>query len=219
MATIINLTNQLKVTSDSQSVVFYDKLDINGNINLFVSVASGNLILFQGNTQIHEFDYSVVSSPISINVEDLADIINGFITGIPNGSAFSYGTEFSFDENLTPVTNSTIILQSHLQLTSINLSGGDYKISWSYEWNHDDTGTDFVGNIDVDSGTIIANHFQEPSDSLGGGPGGTDQIHQASGFRIITLLAGVHTVDINFASSSGGDDSTIIQSSLEIIKT
>jgi len=88
-----------------------------------------------------------------------------------------------------------------LAMTANEVDPGTYRLEWYYEWSHDSTTTDFVGSIDIDGTTVLADHQEEPSDADGTGDGGTDQQMPASGFAFFDLAAGNFTFNMNFGSN------------------
>ena len=105
-------------------------------------------------------------------------------------------------ENNTPQTT-TGGFTAGLTLTTPSIPAGRYRIAWYYEWAYDDTFTNYIGRVQLKNTTTLAEHNAEPSDSGGGGPGGTDQRFPVSGFAHVNLTAGVHFIDVDFGSSSG----------------
>lgn len=105
----------------------------------------------------------------------------------------------SIDTNQTTTAGFT----NGLTLNANGLAGGNYKISWYYEWGFNDTGADFLGRVQIDGGTTVMEHRENPVDSAGAGPGGTDQRMPSSGFAIVPLTAGNHTVTLDFGSGNG----------------
>ncbi len=134
-----------------------------------------------------------------------------------NGSSLSGNWFGSFLQtaNSTGASLSTLTsLSTKLTLVTPSIPAGTYKLEWSYNWNHNNTGNDFVGVIDVD-GTPEMRHQQEPKDSAGtsyppGSGSGTNQSHAASGFIELTFATdATHTMLMQWATSTGGTASTI----------
>jgi hypothetical protein len=109
------------------------------------------------------------------------------------------------------VTTAENVFETKLTLNvSVNtLNAGRYKIEWSYFWSHDATTNDFVARIRQDGTTDIMTHRQEPKDSGGTGPGGTNQRQPASGFIFVNLGTGSFQFDLEFATENGGVESTM----------
>jgi hypothetical protein len=87
MAKFKNLTNQIQVVVHDNAIKFYDKVDINDNIILGVKADGGDIVLFAVNNGIEQgeiarFLYSVVTLPVSTDLEDLVEVVNGYIRGI-----------------------------------------------------------------------------------------------------------------------------------------
>lgn len=134
-----------------------------------------------------------------------------------NASTLIFGTEFHQAESLGITTSNAIVMLGKTKLTTASLPAGQYRIGWSYTWNHNETRNDFLGQVIVDGVDVISAIRQEPSDSNGNnGSTGSDQSYNHSGFAYVTLTAGVHDIDIEFASSSSGIDSSIWDARLEL---
>jgi hypothetical protein len=96
----------------------------------------------------------------------------------------------------------------------------------SYGWNHDDTGSDFEGAITF-NGTLLSDplgngftHVQEPQDSGGGGgPTGTNQQYTWSReFPLDGLGTGTKSILVEYATSSGGAESSIWDILVELVR-
>lgn len=102
------------------------------------------------------------------------------------------------------------------RLTTASLPAGLYKIEWYYTWSYDDTTSDFLAEVELDSTDILVNHVQEPQDSGGAGNGGTNQRFPAAGHAYRNLAAGVHTIDINYGG--GGATSSLHLSRISLMR-
>jgi hypothetical protein len=125
------------------------------------------------------------------------------------------------------LVNDTSTLFQFLRLSASIPAAGDYKIACSYSWSLNDGAQDFVAQLDVNDGTVIHEHRQEPKDVGGGGivlPNttggttntGTDQRHPASFFDVINLPAGPVTVDLDFAGSQAALAAAIYRGAITI---
>lgn len=126
---------------------------------------------------------------------------------VPNAAIQTVTNEY----NLGSGANDDLFVRDTLSATVT--TAGTYRIDYSYLWNHDATNTDFIAQIKQD-GTVIYFHRQEPKDSGGSGPGGTDQIHTASGFQILALTPGNYDFVLSFGTSDNDDESTLLRSDL-----
>jgi len=135
----------------------------------------------------------------------------------PPTSSNIFGGEYhSAESEILSTTNSSSWIQK-LKLTTISIPAGTYRIGWSYQWNHDRTKNDFEGQVQIDDVITIMFHKQEPKDSSGsGGSSGTDQAFQLAGFKNIILTSGIHNIDIDYRTSSAGDESSIWSARLEL---
>ena len=121
----------------------------------------------------------------------------------------AFGDFYTNAESLGQSSDGSGGFVQKVRLTTPAVSAGDYRIGWNYTWGQENTGDDFIAEIDQDDGTILYRHQQEPKD------GGTDQQNAAGGFAQTTLTAGVHTFDLDFQTSDAGNDARIVQARLE----
>lgn len=121
----------------------------------------------------------------------------------------AFGDFYQDAEDLTQSVNNTVNFQEKVKLTTPNVIAGDYRVGWSYTWGHSSTANDFRAQIDQDDGTILYNHQQEPKDNA------ATQQQPGGGFAQITLTAGIHTFDLDFATSNAPNEARIAQARLE----
>ena len=121
----------------------------------------------------------------------------------------AFGDFYTSAQSLGQSSNNTTTFVSKLQLTTPVVDAGNYRVGWNYTWGQADTSDNFLGRINQDSGTIIYNHVQEPKEN------DVNQQHPAAGFAEVTLTAGTHTFDIEFATDDAGDDARIAQARLD----
>jgi hypothetical protein len=98
-------------------------------------------------------------------------------------------------------------------LSAVVAEAGTYRLDYSYQWNHDATNNDFVAQIKRD-GVREYFHRQEPKDSVGSGPGSTDQVYPASGFILLALTPATYSFVFSFGTSNDNDESTVLRSTL-----
>jgi len=115
----------------------------------------------------------------------------------------------------TPQTT-TATLVNGLTLTTPSIPAGRYRIGWYYEWGYDSTTSNFNAQVQLNNTTTLMNHNAEPSDSGGGGPGGTDQRFPVSGFSYVNLTAGIHFIDVDYGGTGFGVAATLWRARLEI---
>lgn len=110
------------------------------------------------------------------------------------GSVGVGGTEFASVDAQASTTSTSPV--TRVSLVTSSLAAGTYRIGWYYDWSQASTSADFRGQVDVDSGTLIMQHSQEPQD------GGTDQRIPHGGFAYLALTSGVHTIDLQYWAES-----------------
>lgn len=129
---------------------------------------------------------------------------NGTVINLTDLNVSVFGTEFQEDSDDTITTTTSVVFTNKLRLTTPALPAGNYRIEWNYQWNYDQGTTDFVGQVSNNTTVdLYMEHRQEPKDTGGSGPGGTDQRHQLSGF-VVRALSGINEIDINYAAGSNG---------------
>lgn len=106
-----------------------------------------------------------------------------------------------------------------INVTTVEKPPGDYRIVWSYGWNHNSPQNDFIGRIVLDSTSVPMVHRQEPKDAGGTGPGGTNQRYYQSGFFQTTFAsAGTHTIVLQLGTSDAAVDSSMFDARVEIYR-
>lgn len=121
----------------------------------------------------------------------------------------AFGDFSTFAESLGQSTNDTLAFVQKVRLTTPVVDAGDYRIGWNFTWGNESAADDTIVEIDQDEGTILYRMQAEPKDS------GTDQQYPGAGFAQVTLTAGVHTFDMDFATSDAGEEARIAQARLE----
>lgn len=109
-----------------------------------------------------------------------------------------FGQFYTYEESLGASTNVTAVFANKVTLTTPSVDAGKYIVNWNFTWNMNQTSRSFVAQIDQDAGTILWDMEQEPKD------GSTGQEHPAAGFAQVTLTAGAHTFELDFANNGGG---------------
>ncbi len=112
---------------------------------------------------------------------------------ISSGSVF--GTEQSYAEDVTDTLTQSTSYVDKVALTTGSLVGGDYDITWSTDWRHSgDTGSFGDMRVILDGTTTLAEVHYKPKDGL--------IWITFAGNKVRTLSAGVHTVDMQYSSTS-----------------
>lgn len=161
-----------------------------------------------------------VSSPTGTNTTlffdtdtELISYVNTSTSGIL-GIVPTFGTQYQFVEDASVSTTTSTTFQPKLNLTTPSVPAGDYRMSVYYNWGltGGNPSIDFRARVQLDTSTTIFSHQAEPKDT------GADQLNVASGFDNFTLTAGVHTLDLEFATSSGTRTAVIQNTRLEIFR-
>jgi len=122
----------------------------------------------------------------------------------------------------------TLITGGWTNKVSLNptLLGGNYLISWSYQWNYDSAANDIGVRVQINNSIASIPLYirEEPKDSAGTGEvtpapdtssTGTDQRYNNSGFVRWNFTAGSHLIDLDF-SSLGGNNASLWNVRLEL---
>lgn len=126
-----------------------------------------------------------------------------------------FGANYQYEEDETVSTTVSTTFQNKLTLTTPSIPAGTYRIGVSYQWNHDNAGNDFEAEVQVNAVQAFL-HKQEPKDSAGTfGSTGTSQQYLAGHAWNEVLTAGIHTIELNYRTDSGGDESSIWNARIE----
>ena len=163
-------------------------------------------------------DYVLPDAYPTVNGQALVATTGGTMSWATAGGGV-FGSEHHYQEKTTLQTNGTSTYAEYTKLTTAALTAGTYRIAWSAVWNYSDPTDEFYLRVQVDDSVQLidpANGGQmveEPPSSSG-----IEQRLVRSGFRHITLGAGVHTVDIDFRASDGSDTARIYFGSIELFR-
>jgi len=161
-----------------------------------------------------------VSAPAGTNTTvfydtdtDLISYINTTSGGVLGISPL-FGTEYQFEEDATLSTTTSTTFQNKLTLTTPSIPAGDYRVSVYYNWglSGGSPNADFRCQVELDGSTIIFSHQAEPKDT------GTDQLNGFSGFDNVTLIAGSHIFNLEYATTSVMRLARIQNARLEIFR-
>lgn len=127
----------------------------------------------------------------------------------PQGAPGSATGELGYGESEANSTNATTVPALKLSVP-FNSPAGDVMIEWYCEVNSTDSGTQVSVQVELDNTTLLADVDPNPetNQTTGYGP--------ISGFRKATVAAGAHFVDIDFASTQGGNTVNIRRARVRI---
>jgi len=199
-----------------------------GNETLRIDVSGGStdeLVKVSANDTTPNFLLSKLVAGTNITITENNDGGNETITISGPGGGSSSFKDFASDA--TGLINNTTTLSQYLRLSVTVPSTTNYKIGVSYTWSLNDGAQDLRAQVEIDDTNVIIEHQQEPKDTagtgitlplVGGGTGntGTNQRHLASGFEVVQLSAGEHTIDLDFAGSAANDFAAIYRACLTI---
>lgn len=146
-----------------------------------------------------------------------------------NGTDWTPSKDFKdFARRTDGLVNQTITEFTYLTLTTTVPEAGNYKISWSYNWSLNTTGSDIIIRV-LQGATELLNHREEPQDSAGAGiilPNttggttntGTDQRRNEAGFDIVSLAAGSNIFTLTLNSSVANTEAALYKACLTLEK-
>jgi hypothetical protein len=120
--------------------------------------------------------------------------------------------ELFYDSEETEQQTTSNAFQQRVRLALTGLVGGNYRISWYYEWSYNTGSRSFKARVQVDDVTTLMEQIQEPQDTA------STQFHPVSGFKYETLSAGNHNIDLDWCCTNNGDRAAIRRARLEIWK-
>jgi hypothetical protein len=110
--------------------------------------------------------------------------------------------EFQYEKS-TPITNTVIqapFFVVKARLTTRLLSGGTYRIAWSYIWSSEGNQVPVECRLDIDGSEVW--HTSRKIDNAGDYRGTGAEIHPtASAIDYVTLGAGIHVIELKFATT------------------
>lgn len=146
-----------------------------------------------------------------------------------DGSFWSPSVDFkAFARRDDGIVNQTTTEFTYLTLTTTVPEAGFYKLSWSYNWSLNTTGSDIIARV-LNGATEINLHREEPQDSAGTGINlpnttggttntGTDQRRGEAGHDVLNLPAGSTTFTITLNSSVENTEAAFYQACLTLEK-
>jgi hypothetical protein len=135
-------------------------------------------------------------------LSQLTDAIGG-VTAV-SGTYYAYAKSDGDSS-----TNSTGWVNKVSLITS-TVVGGTYKIGWYSEMNRNSQANDFRYRIYLDSSIELCNVNFEFSDQSGWFP--------LSGYDVVTLVSGSHTVAVQFGGETTGNTSYIRRARVDITR-
>ena len=108
-----------------------------------------------------------------------------------------FGCEFNeaSSEGESTTTDATYVGNEKLKLTTPSLPAGDYYIGWSTELANSNRDKCTMAQVELDDATVLGESCKPKVQT------NNDYVGWA-GFKIVTLTAAVHTIDIDFKAIS-----------------
>lgn len=136
-----------------------------------------------------------------------------------------YGSVYHYYQSLPVAVNTTTTFAAKIAATTPVIPAGVYRISISYGFSNDGTGSDIdviasFGGVPIHTTALM--HRQEPHESGGsdGGDGsGTDQRFGFSRSHVVTVpVAGTKAVSLQWRSSANGVRASIWDALFEVLR-
>lgn len=208
-------TGIVTFTRDDNSTFTVDFSSLNDQAAIVSAISAHETTIDNHN------DVDVTTTTPSVGDSLVFDGSN-WVPSVVSGAGFK-----DYVNSSTSLANQTNNYDDYISLSTTIPSAGLYKISWSYTWSINTTNNDFLARVQVDNSTTIFSHQQEAKDSAGTGTivantsGGTtntstNQKYLAAGFDIVSLTAGGHTIDLDFAGEVNNLEPTIYRAILTI---
>ena len=133
----------------------------------------------------------------------LFDVLAGQASGTGSGTGFNtiFGSEFQFeqDDSISQTTSTDYQEKISVVISGATGSGipeGDYRIGWSYEWRSSKLNQEFWARVVVDDATTVFEREISPFVDV-------DFWNITTSFYYYPSLApGVHTIDMDYRTSS-----------------
>lgn len=140
------------------------------------------------------------------------------VVGVPGSTSQSalFGANMVNVFDATVRSSGSTSWQQAARLSTGSIPAGTYRVGWSFNWNHDDKGSQFKAQIEQDDTTQL--HLQEEkpvADDGSFGATGTKEKYASSGFRFVSLSAGSYTFDLDFSTETAGKTSSVWNARLE----
>lgn len=230
MAGLVNWRKAAIPSGNPDANHVYVGIDIADDL-LYIKNDQGNVEKFPSLGQVSAVVLATVLTGLNLTNETPVEAADSVLVAIgklqaqANKNTLLNFKDFARESN--GEVNNTNTLETFLRLTTDLPEDGNYKVTCSYQWSLNDAADDFVAEFDLDLGTQLFRHQQEPKDAAGAGISlpntqggntntGTNNIHLAHFSDVLNLTAGEHTFDLNYRCNSGGDAAAIYRACITI---
>lgn len=124
-------------------------------------------------------------------------------TGSTGATGDSGLGDYEYAERNTELTTTSTTYIEYLKLTTSSLAAGDYRIGWFFCWAGEVSSRNVYVQIELDDTTTIDEVSQEPQEPTAEGS------IVSSGFKKVTLGAGVHTFDMDLHREAGNPSKNV----------
>jgi len=113
----------------------------------------------------------------------------------------TFGTYYGWGgDTSAQSTNSTSWVQA-VRVNVPSIPDSYFRVGWYFEWRRNTASNDFKAQVQIDDTETIMSMNEESKD--------VNSWHPASGFAILDLSTGTHTIDVDFAGETTGNTSYI----------
>lgn len=158
-------------------------------------------------------NYTPSTAPVEVtNVDHLSAHLAGI------DSALAPISEKFFASSTGISTTTLTTFQTKVSLGPNTYSGGLYKLTVSYGWNHNALNSDFEARILFDGSQLGELHKQEPKDAAGADSTGTTQRYYVTRTGVLNIGAGNHTIALEYRTDDSAAESSIWEAYIMIEK-
>jgi hypothetical protein len=140
-------------------------------------------------------------------LSQLEDAIGGVTA---SGGGGIYGSYYAYAKSDGVSSTNSTAWVNKISLTTSSIPSGDYKINWYAEMHRNSQANDLLFRVYLDNTTELCNINHEHSDQSNWFP--------LSGFDVVTLASGTHTVAVQFAGETTGNTSDIRRARVDITR-
>jgi len=123
-----------------------------------------------------------------------------------------FGSRYQYAASEGSSTTTSTTFQQKLRMTTSSLPAGDFRIGYYFEVSQDNGDKRFNAQVELNDTTLLAQNTSATNIVTDTGDG----FAQSGGFKEETLIAGVHTVDIDFRATTDGGTIEIRRARIEL---
>ncbi|MFW9871745.1 MAG: hypothetical protein ACFFG0_01500 [Candidatus Thorarchaeota archaeon] len=180
-------------------------VDSTGMVVAHIEDEDGLLLLKYGSGKVNKISDDETLAEGNENAIVTERAIKQYVYDITHSVVF--GSWYSWVDSISESNTNSTTLISKLQMSLSSIPEGYYRVGWYFEWRRNSTGSDFIGQVLIDSSVDISNMNIESKDS--------NSWHPVGGHAVVLLESGSHTIDIMYCGESSGASSYIRNARIE----